>query len=55
MTRRRGPRFGNDKGQAMAEYAFILAGVALAVAVAIPPLGLVVNGLYDSARGAFGG
>ncbi len=55
MTRRSGQRPGNDEGQAMAEYAMILLGVALVVAVAIPPLGLAVKGLYDSASGAFGG
>jgi Flp pilus assembly pilin Flp len=44
-----------QRGQTLAEYAILLSGIALVVAVAIPLLGSIILGLFSSAASAFGG
>ena len=39
----------------MAEYAILVSGIAIVVAVALPLVGSAVLGLFSSAAAAFGG
>lgn len=45
----------DEQGQAMAEYALLVAFVALTVAVVLPVFGLSVNGLFTGFVEAVGG
>jgi Flp pilus assembly pilin Flp len=44
-----------ERGQTMAEYAILVSGIAIVVAVALPLVGSAVAGLFSSAVAAFGG
>jgi Flp pilus assembly pilin Flp len=44
-----------ERGQTMAEYAILVSGIAIVVAVALPLVGNAVLGLFSSAAAAFGG
>jgi len=44
-----------ERGQTMAEYAILVSGIAIVVAVALPLVGSAVLGLFSSAVAAFGG
>ena len=43
----------HESGQAMAEYAFLLAFIAVVVAVAAGLLGVAITGAYDEVTGWF--
>jgi Flp pilus assembly pilin Flp len=45
----------DPSGQTIAEYAILISGIAIVVAVMIPLLGSAVLGLFSSLAGAFGG
>jgi len=47
--------FTNERGQAMPEYALLIAFIALTVAAVLPLFGLSVNGLFAGFTAAFGG
>jgi Flp pilus assembly pilin Flp len=49
------PKPSAERGQTMAEYAILVSGIAIVVAVALPLLGSAVLGLFSSAVAAFGG
>jgi Flp pilus assembly pilin Flp len=45
----------SQRGQTVAEYAILISGIAIVVAVMIPLLGSAVLGLFSSVASAFGG
>jgi Flp pilus assembly pilin Flp len=45
----------HERGQSLAEYAILLAGIAVVVGVTIPLLGTAVSGLFSTFVKAVGG
>lgn len=47
------PKARRQLGQTVAEYAILISGIAIVVAVAIPLLGSAVKGLFNAFTSAF--
>jgi Flp pilus assembly pilin Flp len=49
------PQPSNERGQTLAEYAILISGIAIVVAVAVPLVGTALSGLFTAVANAFPG
>jgi Flp pilus assembly pilin Flp len=49
------PQTSTERGQTLAEYAILISGIAIVVAVAVPLVGSAILGIFTSFTKVFGG
>jgi Flp pilus assembly pilin Flp len=49
------PQTSTERGQTLAEYAILISGIALVVAISVPLFGSAILGIFTTFTNAFGG